>query len=36
MVRTRVAVVFGGASVEREVSIVSARTIVAGFPADRY
>ncbi|HWC65243.1 MAG TPA: D-alanine--D-alanine ligase family protein [Thermoanaerobaculia bacterium] len=34
--RTRVAVVFGGASVEREVSIVSARTIVAGFPADRY
>jgi D-alanine-D-alanine ligase len=36
VVRTRVAVVFGGASVEREVSIVSARTIVAGFPADRY
>jgi D-alanine-D-alanine ligase len=36
MVKTRVAVVFGGASVEREVSIVSARTIVSGFPADRY
>jgi len=35
-VRTRVAVVFGGASAEREVSIVSARTIVAGFPPDRY
>jgi len=27
----RVAVVFGGASVEREVSVVSARTIVGGF-----
>jgi D-alanine-D-alanine ligase len=36
MVKTRVAVVFGGASVEREVSIVSARTIVSGFPPDRY
>ncbi len=36
MVRTRVAVVFGGASVEREVSVVSARTVMAGFPADRY
>jgi len=36
MVRTRVAVVFGGASVEREVSIVSARTIVSGFSAGRY
>jgi len=35
-VRTRVAVVFGGASVEREVSIVSARTIAGGFPPDRY
>ncbi|HET9794514.1 MAG TPA: D-alanine--D-alanine ligase family protein [Thermoanaerobaculia bacterium] len=34
--RTRVAVVFGGASVEREVSVVSARTIVSGFPGDRY
>jgi D-alanine-D-alanine ligase len=36
MVRTRVAVVFGGASAEREVSRVSARTIVAGLPAGRY
>jgi len=32
----RVAVVFGGASVEREVSRVSARTVAAGLPKDRY
>ena len=36
MVKRRVAVVFGGASAEREVSIVSARTIASGFPADRW
>ena len=32
MVKPRVAVVFGGASVEREVSRVSARTILQGLP----
>lgn len=33
---TRVGVVFGGVSAEREVSIVSARTILGGFPRERY
>jgi len=34
--RTRVVVLFGGNSVEREVSRISARTIVAGLDAQRY
>lgn len=34
--RTCVAVVFGGASVEREVSIVSARTIVGNLSPEKY
>lgn len=36
MVKTRVAVVFGGASAEREVSVVSARTIVGHLSAERF
>ncbi len=36
MVKQRVAVVFGGASVEREVSRVSARTILAHLPKERF
>ncbi|HEY6051088.1 MAG TPA: D-alanine--D-alanine ligase A, partial [Thermoanaerobaculia bacterium] len=36
MSRTRVVVLFGGKSVEREVSRISARTIVAGLDARRY
>jgi D-alanine-D-alanine ligase len=34
--RTRVVVLFGGKSVEREVSRISARTVVAGLDAQRY
>ena len=36
MNRTRVVVLFGGKSVEREVSRISARTIVGGLDPDRY
>jgi D-alanine-D-alanine ligase len=36
VVKTRAAVVFGGVSAEREVSIVSARTIVKGIDPERY
>ncbi len=34
--RTRVIVLFGGPSVERDVSRISARTIVGGFDPARY
>jgi D-alanine-D-alanine ligase len=36
MVKTRVAVVFGGASAEREVSRVSARAIVSNLPKEKF
>jgi D-alanine-D-alanine ligase len=34
--RRRVGIIFGGRSVEHEISLVSARAIVANLPADKY
>lgn len=34
--RTRVALFFGGANVEHEISVVSARSVAAGFDPDRF